>query len=301
MAFQLVQVALIVLFATPTSRAADTVAPTSMPTDLLGIPVARPLAKFTMVKLPAGSVEVIARDEKGAPIANAKPVTVQLKAFWIGQTEVRWDEFDVYDLALDLPIEERNEEITQARTGSNDHPRHCVGRFWEEEQFGHQGYPALAIHPSFAQRYCQWLSKMTGKKYRLPTEAEWEYACRAGAGVEGTTDPDTTAKRLAEIAWYAGNSKDADGEPRTHPVARKKPNSWGLYDMLGNAAEWVIAQDGRPLLKGGSYADPAERVHARAAMPLQRKMQLRDPHDPPVPCCLTDAPFAGFRLVREDE
>ena len=93
-------------------------------------------------------------------------------------------------------------------------------------------HPAIGGTWHNAVTFCQWLSKKTGKTYRLPTEAEWEYAARAG----GTTAFafGTDKAKAGEYAWFADN---ADGE--THPVAAKKPNAWGLYDMAGNVREWV--------------------------------------------------------------
>ena len=81
-----------------------------------------------------------------------------------------------------------------------------------------------------------------GYRYRLPTEAEWEYAARAGS---------SAAPRLDEVAWYADNSGD-----ETHPVGQKKPNAWGLYDMLGNVREWVEDQYGRDYYSTSPSADP---------------------------------------------
>jgi formylglycine-generating enzyme required for sulfatase activity len=92
-------------------------------------------------------------------------------------------------------------------------------------------YPVEQVSWEDAQEFCQKLSKLTKKTYRLPSEAEWEYAARAGTQSSYYYGDDKS--QLGEYAWYDGNSNS-----QTQPVGQKKPNKWGLYDMLGNVWEW---------------------------------------------------------------
>jgi len=115
------------------------------------------------------------------------------------------------------------------------------------EQSGND--PAVVLTRNDAMAFCRWLGAQTGRSVRLPTEAEWEYAARAGAEADAQIDID-------ERAWY-----DANAGGRTHPVAQKCPNAWGLYDMQGNAWEWCLdvwhpTYDDAPADGGARRSDP---------------------------------------------
>jgi formylglycine-generating enzyme required for sulfatase activity len=175
-------------------------------------------------------------------------------------------------------------------------------------------HPAMGMTWHNAQNFCKWLSIKTGKKYRLPTEAEWEYACRAGAtNVFGCGND---ANRLADFAWYKGN---CDGE--THEVMKKKPNAWGLYDMMGNVREWVhdfYSPDGYKstakkspavnpqgpasgkvhVARGGDFRSSPEQLRYAARAFEQKWWRSGDPQIPKSKWWLPGMEFIGFRIAR---
>jgi sulfatase modifying factor 1 len=243
-----------------------------------------------LVQIPAGTIVL-----KGA---DGKDHQHTIKPIWIAKYETRWDEYNAFWWGLDMTMEQW-QAVRYKLQGSRSERE--SGR-WERPEppytppdagFGLSGYPASCIHFQAAVKYCTWLSKLTGKKFRLPTEAEWEYACRAG-GPPVKLD----AKALAEVAWFAGN---ADAQP--HAVGKKRANAWGLYDMLGNVGEYVICdpKDTKGVIAGGTWSDKAEDVHSGAREAYSRDWQKTDPDIPQSTSWFDyDARRIGFRVVMEE-
>ena len=134
----------------------------------------------------------------------------------------------------------------------------------EYRGFGKEHYPVVGVSHHAAMEYCRWLSKVTGKAYRLPTEAEWEYACRAGT--HSAYFFATDSAKLGDYAWFAKNSDEA-----THPVGKTKPNPWGLYDMYGNVAEWCLdlyQKDAYNAYRGGKVSAGPVNLPKTARFPF---------------------------------
>ncbi len=273
------RLALILLFLPIPCRAA---APTTLPTRSVRIP--NTTITFDMVKLPAGQIE-LAAEKPGQPLRIEK-----IKPIWIATTETTWDAFGVWAFGRDLPLAQRIEAI-DARSRPS---RPCVPVLHEAD-----GQPAPSMTHTAAMLYCVWLSGQTGRHFRLPTEGEWEYACRAGGPPLFNLD----AKMLDAMAWYRENSPtDDQPDGETHAVGKKQPNPWGLYDMLGNVAEWVDTGGSEdPVVKGGSFRSERENINSNVRSPYRPRWQWRDPQDPKSNWWLTDAPFVGFRVACDDD
>jgi formylglycine-generating enzyme required for sulfatase activity len=223
---------------------------------------------FEMVQVPGGTVTV-----------DGKAVTVA--PFAIGRTEVTWDMYDVFALNLDAQSKGEGKAAADAIARPSQ-PYGAPDYGW-----GHAGYPAISITKSAADAYAAWLSKTTGKHYRLPTDAEWTHAATLAAG-----GPALDPKRADEIAWHAGNA-----DAKTHPVGTKKPDALNLFDLFGNAQEWVETGDDRLLTRGGSFRDPPAALGPSARAEQDDSWNERDPQLPKSSWWLSDGPFVGFRLV----
>ena len=222
---------------------------------------------------------------------------VKLDAFWMQAHEVTWDEYRLF--------------MFQNQANEKDHKDAAVDavsrptRPYMEMSFGMgiNGFPAISMTQHAANKYAEWLSAKTGEFYRLPTEAEWEYACRAGSSSEPSP--------LGDYAWYAANSQG-----KYQKVETKKPNAFGLYDMLGNAMEWTLdayapykpgdqvnpyvraAAPYPHAVRGGSWNDPAAQVSCTVRVASDASWKEQDPQLPKSIWYMTDAQWLGFRLVR---
>jgi formylglycine-generating enzyme required for sulfatase activity len=240
--------------------------------------------RFEMIRVPEGELRM--KDAAGVEKAH------KVKPFWIGKTEVTWDEFDVLFWGLDLkklPPEEfirQNKARLDAYLGPS--PRGIYSN--PDRGWGHSGWPVGSLTLRASEGYCTWLSKKTGKKFRLPAEVEWEYAARAGGAPIALP-----SKELKDLAWFLSNSNE-----QTQKVAGKSANRWCLHDTLGNVAEWVVRDDKTGVVARGSFQDEATDVHTGARQAYSPDWQRDDPQDPKHRTWMSNGPHAGFRLVMED-
>ena len=264
---------------------------------------------FKMVAIPGGSFKM--GTVSGGKDDEKPAHDVKIDPFWMGQYEVTWDLFE--------PFLYKDYEIAKSKEGKVSPEIDAVTRPTKPYLdmtfgFGKEGHPALAMTHYNAIQFCKWLYVRTGIFYRLPTEAEWEYAARAGANTTYFFGDDVA--QLGEYAWFKDNA-----EEKTHAVGGKKANPWGLYDMYGNVAEWTYDQykadsykegEGKELInpvvvptalyshvvRGGAFdseAADARSASRGASDPVWKQL---DPQVPKSNWWFPEAPFVGMRLVR---
>ena len=260
---------------------------------------------FDMAPIPAG-VFSMGSDDPNFPDQNPAH-EVQIDAFWMGTHEVTWDAFELF---LDKIYEENmTEGGVEDRVDGLTRP--SLPYLDMTFGMGKEGKPAVGMTQYGAIQYCHWLYLKTGIFYRLPTEAEWEYAARAGSQERFFFGDD--AASLPEYAWISSNSGES-----TQPVGKKKPNPWGLYDIYGNVMEWTMdlyetdfyARSGKDnpfnpadrlyphVVRGGSFKSKPEEIGSAFRAVSDPYWKRIDPQIPKSQWWFPEAPFIGMRLVR---
>ncbi len=272
--------------------------------------------KFDMVPIPSGKFLMGSPDdEEGRGEDEGPQHEVEVEPFWMGKCEVTWDEFETFSFSLDiqgrqLAKQEPNELEKVADVLMRPTKPYTDMTFG----MGQHGFPVICMTELAAKKYCEWLSAKTGRYYRLPTEAEWEYACRAGTTTPYSFGDDP--EELGDYAWYYDNSDEV-----YHKVGKKKPNPWGLHDMHGNVSEFVLdghdpksyekyadtltknpydpptALYGR-VARGGSWNDDPEKLRSAARIVSEKSWKQQDPQLPQSMWYYTDAHWVGFRVIR---
>ena len=240
---------------------------------------------------------------------------VKIEPFWMGKFEITWDQYDVWNDKIDII----RRDLAGRKPTAIDQLVDGMTRPTEPYTdmsfgFGRGKYPAICMTQHAARSYCNWLSAKTGFYYRLATEAEWEYACRAGTTTAYSFGDDPAP--LEDYAVFIDNSNDQYEE-----VGTKKPNPWGLHDMHGNVSEWVLDQY-RPdayaeragkltvepleipqsvyprVVRGGGWDDDGDRLRSAGRIFSDPEWTQQDPQIPQSIWYHTDALSVGFRIVR---
>lgn len=269
---------------------------------------------FDMIAIPAGKYKMGSPDaEKGRKDDEGPQHEVEIAPFWMGKTEVTWNQFELFMYPSEEKKTREAKKLDPAFNAMTDASARPTQPYVEMSfGMGKDGFPAISMTQHAANKFCEWLSAKTGQFYRLPTEAEWEYAARAGTTTVYPWGDDASV--IGDYAWYGKNA-----DFKYQKVGKKKPNAWGLYDMVGNVWEWCIDQYDpayyknspaanpwnkatKPyphVVRGGSWDDEDVarlRVSARKASGPEWKIQ--DPQLPKSIWYHTDAQWLGFRVVR---
>ncbi|MBC6489715.1 formylglycine-generating enzyme family protein [Flavihumibacter stibioxidans] len=262
--------------------------------------------EFNMVPIPGGTFKMGSpATEKHRSSDEGPQRTVKISPFWMASFEASRDAFDVF---WKDESTSQNSDVDAITRPSAQY----IDLTWGMGKEG--GFPVNSMSQRAAVMYCRWLYQKTGIFFRLPTEAEWEYACRAGS--TSTYYFGNNEKDLGQYGWFSTNSAN-----KYHKSGLKKPNAWGLYDMLGNVSEWTLdhytenayskipvnAVDPKTavnparypkVLKGGGYDSEASELRPANRIKSEPSWNKRDPQVPKSKWWLTDGASVGFRVVR---
>ena len=274
---------------------------------------------YAMVAIPGGTYLMGSpATEKGRNADEGPQHKVTVEPFYMGQYEVTWDLYDLFaftNMEKEMATKYKESDANLAKTDATTRPSPP----YVDMSFGmgRAGYPAINMTQYAAIKFCAWLYAKTGMFYRLPTEAEWEYACRGtGPNAAQAYSFGNDVKKLGEYAVFTGNS--GGGYKK---VGTKKPNSFGLYDMHGNVMEWTqdqyiedyygqkasgkVKEPYAPIttlypnaVRGGSWDDEPSVLRSAARTPSAPAWKVLDPQSPKSDWWLTSASFVGFRIVR---
>jgi formylglycine-generating enzyme required for sulfatase activity len=279
-----------------------------------------------MMPIPGGKFKMgSSATEKGRKPDEGPQFEVEVEPFWIGKYPVTWGEYREFMNLTDLfkgleglkpPLRQvdKSHEADAVTAPSNLYDPTFTFRNGQKPR-----QPAVTMSQYAAKQYTKWLSLLTSQFYRLPSEAEWEYACRAGTTTAYFFGDDP--KLLGKYGWYFDNSTET-----THEVGLKAPNPWGLYDMCGNVSQWVLDEhlaDGYKkfagktvtakeaivwptklfprVLRGGSWDSDAADCRSAARRPSDDVAWREiDPNIPKSPWWFTEveALSVGMRIMR---
>ncbi len=269
---------------------------------------------YEMLPIPGGKFKMGSPDNEAGRKPDEGPVhEVEIAPFWMGKYEVTWNEFELFMYPNEEKKSRESKNLDPALNALTDAVTRPTQPYVEMSfGMGKDGFPAISMTQHAANKYCQFLSAKTGQFYRLPTEAEWEYAARAGTTTAYFWGDD--AGPIGDYCWYGKNA-----DFKYQKVGKKKPNPWGLYDILGNVVEWTL--DGydadfyknspaaspwnkatKPyphVARGGSWDDDdAAKLRCAVRRASSSDWKIQDPQLPKSIWYHTDAQFLGFRIVR---
>lgn len=280
---------------------------------------------FEMVPVPGGTFKMGSpEDEDGRNDDEGPQFEVLVDPMWVAKTEVNWAQYKefmkLYAIFKEFEAQGKRKVDDKNRVDAITAPTELYDPSFTYEYGEEPEQPAVTMTQYSAQQYTKWLSRVSGQQYRLPTEAEWEYAARAGSTTAFSWGD--SADDIDDYAWYFDNADEG-----ALPVGTKKPNAFGLHDMHGNVAEWTVGQytedgyaefdKGKPInaidvvkwpetaypcvVRGGSWEMDPEQLRSSARLASEDEdWKEEDPNFPKSPWWFTSDPArgVGFRIFR---